>query len=85
MSESEAVEFLCSYPPIQSAIKLDGQGGARIQLDIPESEIGNFIKAMTWRGKRMKCKLQMDDTPDKVIEANGSKRNRKRISSYSET
>lgn len=47
----DAVTFKGYFPPIQSAIKIDGQGGARIQLEIPESEVGNFIKAMTWRGK----------------------------------
>jgi hypothetical protein len=58
---SEVIEFLASFPPIQSAIKIDGQGGARIQLDIPESEMGNFIKAMAWRGKRIKVTLALDE------------------------
>lgn len=47
----EAVTFKGSFPAIQSAIKIDGSGGARIQIEIPESEVGNFIRAMTWRGK----------------------------------
>lgn len=49
----EAVTFRASFPAIQSAIKIDGSGGARIQLDIPESEMGNFITAMTWRGMQL--------------------------------
>ena len=60
MSE-EVIEFLASFPPIQSAIKIDGQGGARIQLDIPETEMGNFIRAMMWRGKRLIVSLTLLD------------------------
>lgn len=37
------VTFLASFPPIQSAIKR-GQDGMRIQLDIPESEMGNAVQ-----------------------------------------
>jgi hypothetical protein len=38
---SDEIRFLATFPPIQSAIKVDGSGGGmRIQLDIPESEIG---------------------------------------------
>lgn len=46
MSDVKAVKrvtFLASFPPIQSAIKR-GQDGMRIQLDIPESEMGNAVQ-----------------------------------------
>jgi hypothetical protein len=65
MSE-DPVTFLASFPPIQSAIKIDGQGGARIQLDIPESEMGNFIKAMTWRGKQLLVTIETAEPKDKL-------------------
>lgn len=58
---AEEVTFLASFPPIQSAIKIDGQGGARIQLDIPESEVGNFIKAMAWRGQVLKVMIEVEN------------------------
>jgi hypothetical protein len=48
---NDSVTFLASFPPIQSAIKLDGRDGARIQLDIPENEMGNFIKVLMWKGE----------------------------------
>ncbi|MCK9602354.1 MAG: hypothetical protein M0R06_25135 [Sphaerochaeta sp.] len=32
------IKFSAILPPVQAAIKLDGQGGARIQLDIPEED-----------------------------------------------
>jgi hypothetical protein len=65
----DPVTFLCSFPGIQSAIKIDGAGGARIQLDIPESEMGNFIRAMTWRGKRLKVTMEACD--DGEAKTNG--------------
>jgi len=55
----ETITFLASFPAIQSAIKIDGAGGARIQLDIPESEMGNFIKATMWRGERLTVTLEL--------------------------
>lgn len=39
--------FRASLPPIQSAIKLDGQGGARIQLDVPEEDKGAVLVLST--------------------------------------
>lgn len=39
MSDAPHVTFLAAFPPIQS-IKYIGDGGARIVLDIPESDEG---------------------------------------------
>lgn len=57
----EPIVFMASFPPIQSAIKIDGQGGARIQLDIPESEMGNFIGAMMWRGRVIRVTFTLEN------------------------
>lgn len=43
------VTFLASFPPIQSAIKI-GQDGMRIQLDVPETEMGNAVELLAMRG-----------------------------------
>lgn len=49
---SEKATFLASFPTIQSAIKIDGGGnGMRVQLDIPESEMGEAMKLVLWREK----------------------------------
>jgi len=66
---TDKVDFRASFPAIQSAIKIDGQGGARIQLDIPESEVGNFIGAMMWRGQVLLVTIE----PDKQGGADGGK------------
>jgi hypothetical protein len=60
MSRTDKVTFLASYPAIQSAIKIDGAGnGARIQLDIPETELYKFIKAAGWRQSVLKVTIEL--------------------------
>jgi hypothetical protein len=56
--EKGEVEFLASLPPIQSAIRI-GQDGMRIQLDVPETEMGNAIRLMTWRDKILKVTISV--------------------------
>jgi hypothetical protein len=47
---SDEIRFLATFPPIQSAIKVDGSGGGmRIQLDIPESEMGQAVLLLAMR------------------------------------
>ena len=38
----DAVTFRASIPPIETAIKVHGEGGARLMLDIAESDLGGF-------------------------------------------
>jgi len=54
----QAATFLASFPCIQSAIKI-GPDGMRIQLDIPESEMGEAVKLLAWRDQI----LQVTITP----------------------
>jgi|GEM_PF-1154787 hypothetical protein len=49
--------FYASLPPIQSAIKI-GQDGARIQLDIPESELDKLAQIIQWRDKVLKITIE---------------------------
>ena len=41
--------FVATLPPILSAIRVAGDGGMRVQLDIPESEMGEACKMLMWR------------------------------------
>lgn len=50
MSEDEPIAFLASFPNIQTAIRVAGDGGARILLDIPESEMPAIVRLMLMRG-----------------------------------
>jgi hypothetical protein len=62
----DACTFLASFPPIMTAIKVFGSGdGMRIQLDIPESEMGNALELLTMR----QCVLRV--TIEKQTKSNG--------------
>ena len=51
--------FLSSLPDIQSAINISGAGnGARIKIDIPETEIAEVIKLALLRGKAFKVTIE---------------------------
>ena len=50
MADGERATFLAAFPAIQTAIKIHGSGnGMRIQLDIPETEMGEAAKLLLWR------------------------------------
>ena len=54
------ISFLASLPPIQSAIKLDGQGGARIQLEVPEEDIVEVMKLAMLKGMVFKVTVDVE-------------------------
>lgn len=61
---SDPVEFLATFPGIQSAIKVHGQGdGMRIQLEIPESEMANAIRLLAMREKVLRVTVEEDKAP----------------------
>ena len=55
---TKSVSFTASIPPIETAIKIHGDGGARLILDIAESDLGAFLPAFAMRGKRLKVILE---------------------------
>ena len=60
--ELDRAVFLASFPPIQSAIKRTGNGdGMRVQLDIPETEMGEGIKLFGMTGQRLKVIIEVVD------------------------
>ena len=50
---SDSVTFPATIPPTATAIKIHGEGGARIQLDVAESDLGAFLPALVMGGKRL--------------------------------
>ena len=52
MGDAEHVTFLASFPPIQ-CIKYVGDGGARIVLDIPQSDEGAVELLRQWRDRAL--------------------------------
>lgn len=50
MTDTVRIEFLATFPPIQSAIKITGNGdGMRIQFDIPEDQMPQAVKLLAMR------------------------------------
>lgn len=55
----DKANFIATLPPIMSAIKITGNGdGMRIQLDIPESEMGEALKLLAWRESLLLVTIQ---------------------------
>ncbi|KHO63370.1 hypothetical protein THYS13_14940 [Thermoanaerobacter sp. YS13] len=57
----EKIQFIASLPPIQSAIKIGGNGASRIQLDVPSIEIANVVKLVMAAGKTVKVTIEIED------------------------
>ena len=58
------INFACTVPEIQSAIKISGNGAIRLQVDIPESELPEAIKLVAAQGKVIQASLQWEDEGD---------------------
>ena len=59
-AKSNSVTFRATIPPIETAIKVHGDGGARLILDIAESDLAGFLPALVMRGKRLTVTLAGD-------------------------
>ena len=50
MAQPQSVTVLAAFPDTQTALSIHGGGnGMRVQLDIPETELGNAAWLMAWR------------------------------------
>ena len=56
-----AVTFLATIPPTENAIRIHGEGGARLTLDIAENNMGAFLMVLPLRGKRLVVTLAEDE------------------------
>ena len=64
--------FLASFAPIMTAIKIFGStDGMRIQLDIPESEMGNALELLTMRQQRLEVTVRI--APEKQTKTDDEK------------
>lgn len=52
------ITFTASIPPIETAIKIHGDGGARMILDIAEDCLKEFLPACSMRGKILHVTLK---------------------------
>ena len=50
--------FRATFPPILSAIRMAGDGGMRIMVDIPESDLGEATKLLLWRQQVLRVTIE---------------------------
>ena len=60
-NDDATLTFLASIAPLQSAITIASDGGARVKIDIPEDEMPAIVRLMLMRGKRLRITLEVDD------------------------
>lgn len=58
--------FIASFPPIQSAIKVHGHAnGMRVQIEIPESEMGEATKLLLWRERLLRVTIEPEQNDER--------------------
>lgn len=58
-----AITFLASIAPLQSAITIASDGGARVKLDIPEAEMPAIVRLLLMRGRVLRVTVEPEATP----------------------
>ena len=54
----DTATFRATFPPILSAIRMAGDGGMRIMVDIPESDLGEATKLLLWRQQVLRVTIE---------------------------
>lgn len=62
-SMTDPITFEASIAPLQSAITIASDGGARIKIDIPEREMPSIVRMMLMRGKVLRITVEVADDP----------------------
>ncbi len=58
---SEPLTFLASIAPLQSAITIASDGGARVKIDIPEDEMPAIVRLLMMRGRTLRITIEPED------------------------
>ena len=72
-----ALTFLASIAPLQSAITIASDGGARVKIDIPESEMPAIVRLMLMRGKVLRITVE-----DSLTNKNGTTKRKSKQSAW---
>jgi hypothetical protein len=67
----DALTFLASIAPLQSAITIASDGGARVKIDIPEDEMPAIVRLMLMRGKVLRVTVGLADAPQATTNVIG--------------
>jgi hypothetical protein len=54
----ESATFEATLPPILSAVKVSGDGGLRIQLDVPQTDEADALKLLLWRERVLRITVE---------------------------
>ena len=54
------INFNASLPDIQSALSVGGTG-ARLKLDVPETDLAEIIKMVMVKGKLLRVTVEVED------------------------
>lgn len=57
----ESATFEATLPPILSAVKVSGDGGLRIQLDVPQTDEADALRLLLWRERVLRVTVEPVD------------------------
>lgn len=60
MSETNEITFAASIPHKAAAVDIHGDTGARLTLEVADSDLADFLPIVTFRGKRLKITVTED-------------------------
>ena len=55
---ADRATFEATLPPILSAVKVSGDGGLRIQLDVPQTDEADALKLLLWRERVLRITVE---------------------------
>ena len=67
----ESATFEATLPPILSAVKVSGDGGLRIQLDVPQTDEADALKLLLWRERVLRITVEPVDDPGRPDKTRG--------------
>lgn len=68
---TDSATFRATIPGIMSALKVSGDGGARLQLDIPESDLLDALPLLAWRDKVLLVTVAPEPNKQSIGEQSG--------------
>jgi hypothetical protein len=59
--KTESITFAATIPVKAAAIDIHGETGARMSLEISDSDLPDFLPVVMFRGKRLRVTITEDD------------------------
>lgn len=81
---TDPLTFLASIAPLQSAITIASDGGARVKIDLPESEMPAIVRLMLFRGMVLKVTIEAERPAARKRQAGRAKREQEELTEEGE-